>query len=216
MKHMGVAATIVVVAGLSLLALSSISSPGPLPAPNSASPVLMPSTSGPGTLISVHSPGHVANDLVLQPGQCHVIVKDATAGFYLPDPVCTPGAIDPMVTDANLDSTICRSGYTKTVRPPASETNRFKTLSLAQYGMNYSSTTEFDHQIPLELGGANSVSNLWPEPNATDATGFHNPKDVVENRLNRAVCSRQITLQAAQIAMATDWTTAEHTLGLSH
>src|SRR5947209_3170748 len=43
------------------------------------------------------------------PGSCHA----RGSGVYsLPDPHCTPGAISPAVTEANIQSTICRSGYT--------------------------------------------------------------------------------------------------------
>ena len=43
---------------------------------------------------------------------------------------------------------------------------------------------EYDHLIPLELGGApNSPRNLWPEPGASP-----NPKDRLENRLRVLVC----------------------------
>src|ERR1700687_1954524 len=45
-----------------------------------------------------------------------------TINDILPDPKCTPGAVDPSVTQDNIDSTICVSGYTKTVRPPVSVT----------------------------------------------------------------------------------------------
>ena len=44
----------------------------------------------------------------------------------LPDPRCTPGSIDPIVTQGNIRSTICKSGWTATVRPPESQTERFK------------------------------------------------------------------------------------------
>ena len=69
---------------------------------------------------SLHSPHKVAVDEVLAPGQCRARVVDAAAGLFLPDPVCTPGAVDPAVTEGNLASTICKSGYTATVRAPAS------------------------------------------------------------------------------------------------
>ena len=36
----------------------------------------------------------------------------------LPDRRCTPGAIDPAVTQADIQSTICVTGYADTVRPP--------------------------------------------------------------------------------------------------
>jgi len=118
------------------------------------------------------------------------------------------GAVDPGVTQSNLPQTICRSGYSSSVRAPATETDKAKQGSLRQYGETPTKTTEYDHLISLELGGTNATSNLWPEPNATTATGTTNPKDSVENQLHSALCSGTITLVDAQKAIATDWTTA--------
>jgi hypothetical protein len=123
-------------------------------------------------------------------------------------PSGSPGAVDPGVTQANLAQTICRSGFSSLVRAPASETDKAKKLSLQQYGETTSSTTEYDHLISLEVGGTNATSNLWPEPNATNATGVNNPKDPVENQLHTAICSGRISLVDAQKAIATNWTTA--------
>jgi hypothetical protein len=165
-------------------------------------------------LKSVHSPDKVARDETLAAGQCKARTIDAVKGLFLPDPACTPGAVDPAVTQANLASTICKSGYTATVRAPASDTNKVKTQSLSQYGQARSSSTEYDHLISLQLGGTNAVSNLWPEPNRANAPGTTNPKDATETRLNKAVCSHKVTLAAAQKAIARNWVTAEKDLGL--
>lgn len=162
----------------------------------------------------VHSPDRVAVDENLAPGQCKARTVDAAAGLYLPDPACTPGAIDPSVTQDNLASTICKSGYTTTVRAPASDTDKTKALSLTQYGQTRASSTEYDHLISLQLGGTNAVSNLWPEPNRAGAPGTTNPKDAVETKLNKAVCSHRVTLAAAQKAIARNWITAEKDLGV--
>ncbi|MBG0738755.1 hypothetical protein IV500_04890 [Paeniglutamicibacter antarcticus] len=163
---------------------------------------------------SIHSPDKVAIDVKLSAGQCAVRTVDATAGLFLPDPSCTPGAVDPDVTQDNLASTICKSGYTTTVRAPASDTDRTKALSLTQYGQQRAASTEYDHLISLQLGGTNAVSNLWPEPNRAGAPGTTNPKDTIETRLNKAVCSHKVALAAAQRAIATNWVTAEKDLGL--
>lgn len=174
-------------------------------------PVTAPASSGTlaGTGIrTVSSPGHVTDDVTVGAGQCHIRVVNAAAGTSLPDPACTPGAVDPAVTQATLPQTICRSGWTDTVRPPTSETGRAKAASLRQYGQPAAATTEYDHLISLQLGGANTTSNLWPEPNADGARGTTNPKDAVENRLHSAVCAGTITLVDAQRAIAADWTTA--------
>jgi hypothetical protein len=149
------------------------------------------------------------------PGTCHYVVLSAAAGDYLPDPHCTPGATNPRVTQADLASTVCKSGYTASIRPPASITGREKRASEAAYGFTgKASTTEYDHLISLELGGdPNSPLNLWPEPNKTRAAGVNNPKDRVEDKLKALVCNAvhkkaYLPLAKAQYLIATNWTTA--------
>ncbi len=126
----------------------------------------------------------------------------------LPDHNCTPGSIDPRVTQGNIGSTICVVGYTDTVRPPTDYTNALKQQQMAKYGLTGSlSDYEEDHLIPLELGGnPTDPNNLWPEPWA-EPNGARD-KDVVENRLHDAVCSGQMSLADAQAAIATNWETA--------
>jgi hypothetical protein len=131
----------------------------------------------------------------------------------LPDPKCTPGATNPQVTQANLASTICASGYTSSIRPPESITYAEKVGSAAAYSYTGSfSTAEYDHLISLELGGdPNSPANLWVEPNDNPAaTSTANTKDVLENKLNDMVCSGQLSLAAAQHDIATNWVSAYH------
>lgn len=72
----------------------------------------------------------------------------------LPDPSCTPGATNPDVTDtpAVLKRTICKSGWTKTIRPSVSVTNALKTQQMALYGAPPPrSLYEEDHLISLQL-----------------------------------------------------------------
>lgn len=133
------------------------------------------------------------------PGSCHARGAGVDAQ---PDPRCTPGAVNPAVTQATIDQTICVSGWTATVRPPESITESEKRASIAAYGDRGSIRDyEYDHLVPLELGGAvNDSRNLWPEPG-----GSPNPKDSVENALRRAVCKDQIPLVRAQQIIATSW-----------
>jgi hypothetical protein len=125
----------------------------------------------------------------------------------LPDPACTPGAVDARVGQANVAATICVRGYTRTVRPPVGVTNAIKRRAIAAYG-NYAGSDlrnyELDHLISLELGGAPAdEANLWPEahsgPRGSEA------KDAVENFLHQQVCAGKMTLADAQRAIATDW-----------
>jgi hypothetical protein len=145
-----------------------------------------------------------ASNSVVQPqpaaGSCHAI----GSGLYSrPDPSCTPGALNPAVTQATIDRTICVSGWTETVRPPESVTEREKAASMAAYGDTGSMAAyEYDHFVPLELGGAtNDPRNLWPEPGASP-----NPKDAIEDSLREAVCNRQISLARAQREIVRNWT----------
>jgi hypothetical protein len=130
----------------------------------------------------------------------------------LPSPFCTPGSTDPAVTQADIGSTICRAGWTATVRPPSSETEHAKfAVAYPAYGLPVTVTSELDHLVPLELGGSNDITNLWPE-----AGRVPNPKDSTESLLNSAVCSGKVTLAATQRAIATNWMTAPEVLGLAH
>jgi hypothetical protein len=128
------------------------------------------------------------------------------AGGALPDPRCTPGALNPAVTPATIGATICRRGYTATIRPRASVTAPQKRASMRRYGVGDRSPAEFefDHLISLELGGAaDSQANLWPEPRAGGEGS--SAKDRVENALRARVCSGGLGLRAAQHLIATDW-----------
>jgi hypothetical protein len=127
-------------------------------------------------------------------------------GLYaLPDPGCTPGAIDPAVTQATIHRTICVSGYTERIRPPEYVTEVEKRLSIEAYNAGKAlHAYEYDHLVSLELGGArNDRRNLWPEPGATP-----NPKDALENHLHAQVCNDGMKLAAAQLTIARDWVSA--------
>ena len=176
-------------------------------APAATAPVTAPATAqgsaGPAGLVADHDPGQVTGTIT---GTCRY--RD---GGRLPDPRCTPGSIDPAVTQANIRKTICRTGYTGRVRPPVEETDHFKyKVAYPAYGIPHRKHTELDHLVSLELGGSNDAANLWPESPPTP-----NPKDKVENALHRAVCAGRVSLAAAQRAIARDWTTAKASLGLT-
>jgi hypothetical protein len=134
------------------------------------------------------------------PSSCQALENDT-----LPDPSCTPGGADPRVTQDNIDSTICASGYASSVRPPVSYTEPLKFKLMDAYGYTDSpSNYELDHLIPLELGGAPlDVKNLWLEPwyGNNDAS----VKDRLENYLHDQVCSGNMDLKTAQNEIATNW-----------
>jgi hypothetical protein len=154
------------------------------------------------TSTSIASPTDTTTTTTAPATSCHM-------RGVLPDPVCTPGAADPRVTQENIAQTICVSGYTATVRPPTSYTTPLERELIVRYGLSLTpQQTELDHLIPLELGGdPRDVRNLWPEPRRS-AGGRAEDKDTIENALHRDVCAGRISLAEAQRRIATDWTTA--------
>ncbi len=172
----------------------------------SSTPVATPaaSVSQPAATATARTTPAATASAVLSPSACHSVNG-------LPDPICTPGATNPDVTQDTIQQTICVAGYTATIRPPASYTDRLKVEQMQKYNLlGKPSDYEEDHFIPLEVGGApRDERNLWPQPWA----GAHNAreKDAIENELHKSVCSGQITLAEAQKQIMTNWTAVPHT-----
>lgn len=124
---------------------------------------------------------------VFPPGTCSISTDGA--------PSCAPGAV--ATNDLRVLCPKKGSGVTTKTRRcnfgPA-----FRRRMLAAYDVE--SAGEFDHRIPLQLGGANVVENVWPEP----AEEFHQ-KDAVEDRLHSLVCSGDISLDGARAILLGDW-----------
>ena len=116
----------------------------------------------------------------------------------LPDVRKTPGD----TLDVTRDD-ICVAGYTKTVRnvPTAVKDAVYASYTITSHAPG---EYELDHLISLELGGSNSVRNLWPQSYKTLPWNAH-VKDKLENRLHADVCSGKIELRAAQQDIARDW-----------
>jgi hypothetical protein len=118
--------------------------------------------------------------------------------IILPDPKITPGALNAKVRQSTIKKTICKSGWTKTIRPPVSYTNALKIQQMILYEETGSpSEYEEDHFIPLELGGAlKNPKNLWPEPHSQSKLS-----DPLETKLKRQVCKGLLTLKKARAAI---------------
>lgn len=131
-----------------------------------------------------------------------LLASASMAQKYLP-PASTPGAINAKVTQANIRSTICAAGWTKTIRPGSRYTNKLKIAQMKELGLTGTPKDfEEDHFVSLEIGGnPTDPANLWPQPWPEARL-----KDVTETYLKRQVCSGAVTLKAAQNAIRRDWT----------
>ena len=114
---------------------------------------------------------------------------------FVADPVRTPGVLNPDVSQVTLAATICKHGWTRTIRPPTTYTDALKRRQVREYGLaGPLSGYQEDHLISLELGGhPTDPRNLWPEPYPRAAH-----VDTIENELNARVCSGALSLDAAQ------------------
>ena len=129
----------------------------------------------------------------------------------------TPGAINPNVTQANIQQTVCLKGYTKTIRPPSHVTNKLKKRQMREYGYTDRNPKHYeeDHLIALSIGGApDDPRNLWPEPRKSEWNAKKN--DQLEFVLYKMVCAKEISLSEAQHDMATNWIEAWNRYVPSH
>ncbi len=166
-----------------------------------------------GTLAACGSGGYGLSTppTVNESATCHL---RSYATFPLPDSTCTPGAINPAVSPATESTTVCKSGWTSTVRPPSSYTDALKRTGIAAYGYADKRLGDYeeDHLVPLEIGGSpTNPQNLWPEP-LTSAR----QKDQVENAAGSAVCSGKMSLTTAQRGFMTNWVLLGRVLGVPH
>lgn len=113
----------------------------------------------------------------------------------LPVRALTPGWLNPEVRQSNIQTTVCVSGYTKTIRPPTSYTGYLKRAELRWRKMPGSvSEYQLDHFISLSLGGsAFDTRNLWME-----SVEQARRTDRLEGQWHRDLCAGHLTLKQAQ------------------
>lgn len=106
----------------------------------------------------------------------------------LPNPKLTPGRIAQSDKD--------RGGVTAEMEQKV----------FARYRLPWSSRAAFkiDHLIPLELGGADTIDNLWPQSLRARPYG-PDRKELLTEVLLQRIARKQITLEQAQEQMRSDW-----------
>lgn len=139
---------------------------------------------------------------------CQATIRN---GYPEPDARCTPGGVTPGITAETLRDPAWR---TKCIRNCQSSEQQ-KHVAYAWYGLprpennqGASQVCELDHLVPLELGGADGLGNIWPECGPDDVTlreRYFKQKDIVENYLAAKVKRGEMDLGAAQKGIATDW-----------
>ena len=122
--------------------------------------------------------------------------------------------LNPAVTPSTLQSTICVKGWTASIRPPVSYTNRIKKQRMADMGLPLELIGDFqlDHKLPLSLGGSPDDPRNLILQDLDEAE----EKDAVERCLTAAVCAGAVDLNQAQQAMWRDWRSARRLCATRH
>jgi hypothetical protein len=150
-------------------------------------------------------PGFVAQKTGCKTGK-------AANGFPIPDPKCTPGAINPTLTAKVLQDP---AFTTKCVRNDATTEEQKKSVYAAygieepQHNEGQTQVCELDHLVSLEVGGADTLDNIWPQcgpANVELSQRFFKQKDQVEDHLGDFVRHGKTDLGEAQKRIAADWT----------
>ena len=113
----------------------------------------------------------------------------------MPNRTLTPGAIQ-----SSDMSAICTPGWAEAHRDVSYAT---EDDVAREYGLSSRYGYEIDHLIPLELGGSNSMANLWPEPYGSLSGATQ--KDGLEDYLHDQVCHHGLSLATAQNEIAVNW-----------
>jgi hypothetical protein len=110
----------------------------------------------------------------------------------------TPGETRPITI-----AEVCRTAQAETITPNITEETRRSVF--AAYGIDPTRRNEFevDYLITPDLGGAESVRNMWPQPYSTRWNA--RVKDRLEQRLHQLVCNGALDLSTAQHDIAVDW-----------
>lgn len=132
--------------------------------------------------------------------------------FQIPDPKCTPGAINPsltleVLTDPDFRTACLRDEATSAEKKK--ETYAFYGITEPRENSGKNQTCELDHFISLELGGADTLDNIWPQcgPDGAELEERDfKQKDMVEDYLAFLVKNRRMSLGDAQKGIVQDWT----------
>lgn len=156
-------------------------------------------------------PATVAAQTPVQPFQIPGMTVEAQPSVnasqyakYEPDPVLSPGVVDPSLTLAVLQAPGFTTKKYRNVTEAEKKAVFAEYVAIGRVPSNYvAGGWEIDHIVSLEAGGSNDIRNLWPQPYA-EPYGAHT-KDKLEDLMNRQIKAGKIGLAQAQFNLSHDW-----------
>ena len=131
--------------------------------------------------------------------------------YAIPDDALTPGAVNPRVTQDNIQKTICKPKWVRKAGPSTSYLDLVKGLQLKRSDLADKRPNNYveDFRIPLDVGGSpTDPGNLWPQrPGAGWNAGA---KDKLEVYVQREVCAGRMKLADAQDVFRKNWVDVFH------
>jgi len=122
----------------------------------------------------------------------NIITVSITAFAILPF-TSIAQSVNPDVSQANIQNTVCSSGWTKTIRPTVSYTNKVKKQKCVEQKRNCTGLI-LDHIIPLEVGGHPTDPHNLKLQTSSESKA----KDLLENKTKKEVCAGSLTLTEGQ------------------
>jgi hypothetical protein len=132
--------------------------------------------------------------------------------YPVPDPDCTPGAINPTLKLSILKRPTFRTACERNKATSADAKNgTYDWYGIPHPGNNtgLTQTCELDHLISIEIGGADTLDNIWPQCGPARVkldNRFFKEKDLVENYLAAQVRAGTMKLADVQTGIAKNWT----------
>ncbi len=129
-----------------------------------------------------------------------LVVFESTVNAEGPKPKLglTPGETRPISINE-----VCRNSDAEVVSRDIPDDTRQKVFEAYGIASPRPNQFEVDYLITPDLGGTESIRNLWPQPYS--ARWNARVKDKLEQRLHQLVCSGKLDLPTAQRDIAVDW-----------
>ena len=147
------------------------------------------------------------------PGTCAAKTTTVDGVAYaIPDPACTPGAVNPTLTLSILKRPAFRTACERNQATSANAKNGTYDWYVIAHPANNTGANqicELDHLISIEIGGADTLDNIWPQCGPAGVPlndRFFKQKDLVENYLADQVRAGKMALGDVQAGIARDWT----------